>query len=312
MANTASLIYKEISLLIIYSLIASSVLLPTDFSHAQTRSVVGIDHPNKVVILTFGDTHKSQFIKAKPILDKYGFKGSFFITCLWAGSSKSHMTWQDILALQKDGQDIESKAMTHRKMTQLSSNDLNYELAGSKKCLADHGINATVIATIHGVGGNNGTLIDEIGKYYDLAVNGFGKLMSLHCTGYGEYSNQTDCRTYFSNGIPTFVNRYSLREWSHNNIDQANFHNDSKTFGMFVDEVNIQDKYNKVNGPISVVPIVAYHSIDTNKTRDSTDATLFDREMKYLHDNGFKVLTINDLGYDTKNNFLYIKPSVAL
>jgi hypothetical protein len=25
----------------------------------------------------------------------------------------------------------------------------------------------------------------------------------------------------------------------------------------------------------------------------------------------FKVLTVNDLGYDTKNNFLYIKPSVA-
>jgi peptidoglycan/xylan/chitin deacetylase (PgdA/CDA1 family) len=96
MANTASLIYKEISLLIFYSLIASSVLLPTDFSHAQTRSVVGIAHHNKVVILTFGDTHKSQFIKAKPILDKYGFKGSFFITCLWVGSSKSDLTWQDI------------------------------------------------------------------------------------------------------------------------------------------------------------------------------------------------------------------------
>jgi hypothetical protein len=35
------------------------------------------------------------------------------------------------------------------------------------------------------------------------------------------------------------------------------------------------------------------------------------REMKYLHDNRFKVLTVNDLWYDTKNNFLYIKPSVA-
>ena len=33
--------------------------------------------------------------------------------------------------------------------------------------------------------------------------------------------------------------------------------------------------------------------------------------MKYLHDNGFKVLTVNDLGYDAKDNFLYIKPSVA-
>ena len=315
MANISSLIYKKISLFIIYSLIASSVILPTDFSHAQTRSVVGISHPSKVAILTFGDTLKSQFTNAKPILDKYGFKGSFFITCLSVGSSKSDLTWQDISALQKDGQDIESKAMTHRMMTQLSPSDLNYEIAGSKQCLANHGINATAIATIHGIGRTNGTVIDEIGKYYDLAVNGFGKLMPLHCTGYDdymiEYSNQTNCRTYFSNGTLTDVNRYSLREWSHNNIDQANSHDDSKTFEMFVDEVNTQDKYNMVNGPILAVPIVAYHMIDNNKAPYSTDITLFDREMKYLHDNGFKVLTVNDLGYDTKNNFLYIKPSVA-
>jgi biotin operon repressor len=315
MLNISSLIYKKISLFIIYSLIASSVLLPADFSLAQITSVVGISHPTKAVILTFGDTRESQFTNAKPILDKYGFKGSFFITCLWVGSAKSDLTWQDISALQKDGQDIESKTMTHRMMTQLSPSDLNYEIAGSKKCLADHGINATVFATTHGNERNNGTVIDEIRKYYDLAVNGFGKLMPLHCTGYEdymiEYSNQTNCRTHFSNGSLTFVNRYSLREWSHNNVDQANSHNDATTFEMFVHEVNIQDKYNKLNGSILAVPIVAYHRIDNNKTADSTDVTLFDREMKYLHDNGFEVLTINDLGYDTKNNFLYIKPFVT-
>jgi peptidoglycan/xylan/chitin deacetylase (PgdA/CDA1 family) len=77
MAN--NLILKEISLFIIYTLIASSVLLPADFSHAQSRSVVGISHPSKVVILTFGDTLKSQFTNAKSILDKYGFKGSFLL-----------------------------------------------------------------------------------------------------------------------------------------------------------------------------------------------------------------------------------------
>ena len=142
-------------------------------------------------------------------------------------------------------------------MTHLSPSDLNHEIAGSKKCLADHGINATAFATTHGIGRDNGTLIDEIGRYYDLAVNGFGKLMLLHCTGNGKNSNQTNCRTYFSNGTLTDVNRYSLREWSHNSIDQANSHNDLKTFEMFVDEVNIQDKYNKVNGPILAVPIVA-------------------------------------------------------
>ena len=108
-----------------------------------------MSYPNKVVVLTFGDIHKSQFTNAKPILYKYGFKGSFFVTCLWVGSSKSRLTWQDISALQKDGQDMESKAMTPRSMTHLSPNDLNYEIAGSKKCLADHGINATAIATSH-------------------------------------------------------------------------------------------------------------------------------------------------------------------
>jgi hypothetical protein len=310
MTNIYSSIYTRIrTLFIICVLLASSVFLPPVFSNAQTTSLAGTPHPNKAVILTFGDTIKSQFTNVKPILDKYGFKGSFFITCLWVGSDKARMTWQDISTLQKDGQNIESKTMTHRRMTHLSPSDLNYEIAGSKKCLADHGINATVFATTHGDERNNVTIINEISKYYDLAVNGFGTLTFLHCTGYIKFSSQTDCRTYFSNGTLTFTNSYSLREWSHNNIDKANAFNDSKIFDTFVNEVNTQEKYNKVNGPILAVPIIGYHSIDNNKTRDSTDVSLFDQEMKYLHDNGFRVLPVGELGYDTKNNVLYIKSS---
>ena len=98
--------------------------------------------------------------------------------------------------------------MTHRRMTHLSPNDLNYEIAGSRKCLADHGINAIAIATTHGKGKINETITDEISKYCGFAVDGFGKLMFLHCNGYAKYSSQTDCRTYFSNGTLTFVNSY--------------------------------------------------------------------------------------------------------
>ncbi len=74
-----------------------------------------------------------------------------------------------------------------------------------------------------------------------------------------------------------------------------------------VNEVNSQEKYNKSNVPILAVPIIGYHSINNNKTSDSTDIGLFAQEMKYLHDNAFRVLTLNDLGYDTKNNLFYIK-----
>src|ERR1051326_4799881 len=36
---------------------------------------------NKVAIITFGDAWKSEYTTAKPILDKYGFKASYFIPC---------------------------------------------------------------------------------------------------------------------------------------------------------------------------------------------------------------------------------------
>jgi hypothetical protein len=297
-------------------LIAGCIFLPSILSNAQTSNITTNftkSQFNKVVIFTFGDSHKSQVTNAMPILDKYGFKGNFFITCLWVGShiyGLPRLTWQDISALQKDGQIIGSKTMTHRGMTHLSQSELNYEVAGSKGCLADHGINATAFATTHGNERKNATIINEIAKNYDVAVNGFGSLMFLHCNGYSRFSSQTDCRTYFDNGSLTFVNRYSIREWSHNNIDKATFHNDSKIFDIFVNEVNSQENYNKPNGPILAVPIVAYHSIDNNKTTDSTDIGLFAQEMKYLHDNGFRVLTLNDLAYDTKNNVFYIKPNL--
>src|ERR687883_2132277 len=74
----------------------------------------------------------------------------------------------------------------------------------------------------------------------------------------------------------------------------------------FVELVDSQINFNK-NGIINAVPIIGYHDIDNNKTITSTDVSLFDTEMKYLHDNGFKVLTMSDLGYDEKTNYLYIK-----
>ena len=54
------------------------------------------------------------------------------------------------------------------------------------------------------------------------------------------------------------------------------------------------------------IPIIGYHFIG-NSTSYDTSIELFDREMKYLHDNGFKVLTLTDLGYNDKEHYFYIK-----
>src|SRR5205085_7872265 len=153
---------------------------------------------------------------------------------------------------------------------------------------------------------DNATVVNANSKYYDFAINGFSNLMFLHCDRWKIASpNQTDCRTFYDNGSLTYANRYVVREWSHNHSDQAYLNNNTKIFQIFVQAVNNQTAYNE-NGTIDAVPILAYHIIGKT-TPDSTDLALFAQEMKYLHDNGFKVIRVSDLGYDEKTKDLYIK-----
>jgi hypothetical protein len=112
-------------------------------------------------------------------------------------------------------------------------------------------------------------------------------------------------RLIVEHGTLTFANRYSIREWSHNAVDRKYNYNDASIFQRFV-QVNSQQVYNK-NGAIDAIPIIAYHDIDEEKAIDSTDTNLFDQEMKYLHDNGFRVIPISVIGYNENTKYMYIK-----
>ena len=154
---------------------------------------------NKVVILNFYDDDISQFTNAKPILDKYGFKGTFFIVCNWANSdNKSRMTWQEINQLYREGYDIESHSMTHKRLNKFSENALDYEVGQSKQCIYNHiGSMPTVFSPPHSMGWNNATVINTIAKHYDLSIGGFVTgPMFLRCDG---WKQQTDCRTFSDN-----------------------------------------------------------------------------------------------------------------
>lgn len=279
---------------------------------------------NKFVIITFGDISKSQYTNAKPILDKYGFKASFFVTCNWVGnnlSSEPRMTWDQIQQLYHEGHDVESKTMSHPDLNKIKSiSGLEYEIGNSKKCLQDHNIsNVTIFAPPHG-NVHNSTIINIISKYYDFADNGFGNLMFLHCNdNQSQYKNkyymtmdspkQKDCRTYDDNGLLTNTNRYSIKEWSHNYLDSKFNHNNTEIFNDFINEINSQKKYNM--NDVLAIPIIAYHKIDNSKDSSSTNVALFESEIKYLHDNGFKVIKMSQLGYDEKNNVFYILNNIS-
>jgi peptidoglycan/xylan/chitin deacetylase (PgdA/CDA1 family) len=292
----------------------------------------------KAVIIIFDRGYKSQFTNAKPILDKYGFKASFFIICsfvegegyykLTKGEEKLHdfnnaMSWDQIGQMHKEGHDIESHGMEHRDLRKLSSQDLEYEISKSKECLVDHGLKPTYFQYPSNKGVKNSTVLNMVSKYFDFGLADHSRLMFLGCDGwqYGfktiSYKYQKDCNPFSINDTHTHTNKYAIKEWSHDryhtklNNKYPNLlpHGDNISdllFNEFVNVTETQKQYNDKAGKIVAIPIIGYHTIGNSSVYDTSEE-LFDKEMNYLHTNGFKVLKLTDLGYNEKESRFYIR-----
>ena len=311
----------RIQALLVFVVALFTVTLTAFFLPAISYSQLSSTQPSnniantKVVILSFDDNRKGDFTYtyAKPILDKYGFKATFFIIC-GKTVDKGAMNWQDIAAMQRDGMDIESHTMTHKHLNHLSANALNFEIAGSKQCLASHGYNITSFAYPYDEGADNVTVVNTVAKYYDLARTGSEPLMFLHCNGFKNHP-QTDCRTYLPDGKLTYANRYAIRSLSFDRYEIKDLFNNASIFSDFVTILNSQSNYNKANGITSLsgivnnaaVPLITFHNVrPVNNVPYTTNVGVFAELMKYLHDNGYKVLDMANLRYDTKGNTLHI------
>src|SRR5918911_2799996 len=335
---------------------SSSTTDNSDMNNAQatiSSTSNNINNEDKYVIINFDDSHQSDYTYAKPILDKYGFKATFFEVCNWVEAgyhdNDISVTWQQIAALQQDGMDIEAHTMNHPNLNHLSSqSDLDYEIGQSKQCLEDHGFNPIIFAYPNGDGSDNPEVVNTVAKYYDLArtaeSDSKSALTFLNCDSGGgsnvdneqQQQQKTYCATYLSDGELAPENRYSISSWAHKHIDEgcsangndassSSSSSDSDTckkfryeydnaqmFVKFVTAINSEYSYNN-DGVTRAIPIIVYHTLvnypdlsDSNRPIDTT-LNLFDAEMKYLHDNGFKVITLSDLGYDENTKSMYIK-----
>jgi peptidoglycan/xylan/chitin deacetylase (PgdA/CDA1 family) len=278
----------------------------------------GTKSANKIAILNFDDGWKNHYQYVKPILDRYNIKATFYIVCNYVDGDNNNpegkrMNWNQILDLQKDGMEIGSHTMNHINLEGLPNKEIDYEIGQSKQCLKSHGINASTFAYPFSSGTDNEYIINTIAKYYDLGRSGGDTLMFLHCDGWKDKSPQKDCRTTDEDGKINYVTRYSLLRWAHQNDRGAT---DDDILNNFIQFVNSQTAYNPIKADtpggtenILAVPIIVYHNIDPSSSEGklTTNVGLFEREMRYLHDNGFKTVTMADIGYNQSSNYLYIK-----
>jgi len=90
--------------------------------------------PERAVVLTFDDGHASHVELAAPLLVRYKFSGTFFVTTGHIGKP-GFLSWDQLKRLRFLGMEIGSHGVTHRPLTALSPDELDREVAGSRDTL---------------------------------------------------------------------------------------------------------------------------------------------------------------------------------
>lgn len=84
-----------------------------------SAAAAGEPVPEKLVVLTFDDSVKSHFTVVRPILKKYGFGATFFVTegFDFKTNKRHYMTWDEIAHLHRDGFEIGNHTRDHMVLT---------------------------------------------------------------------------------------------------------------------------------------------------------------------------------------------------
>jgi peptidoglycan/xylan/chitin deacetylase (PgdA/CDA1 family) len=150
-------------------LISANSLQVTTVAELCCRPLVG-----NALALTFDDGHISNHQTALPMLKRFGFKATFFITAGRIGLGDT-MNWREIRDLHTNGMEIGSHTLTHRPPAKLDDEELRYELVESRRILED-GLGASVTSVSSPTGFHNGRFCEiakEVG-YHAVCIGRIG------------------------------------------------------------------------------------------------------------------------------------------
>ena len=98
--------------------------------------------PNKVVVLTFDDSKASHYTVVRPLLKKYGFGATFFITegFTFQTNKEDYLTWEQIAELHRDGFEIGNHTRDHMALEKGNLPRLREQVEAINAQCAAHGI----------------------------------------------------------------------------------------------------------------------------------------------------------------------------
>jgi peptidoglycan/xylan/chitin deacetylase (PgdA/CDA1 family) len=100
---------------------------------------VGDPLPVNPIILTFDDGYADQYENAFPILQRYGFVGTFFVLVGPADvASPRYLTWNMIAEMSAAGQDIQAHGRDHVDMRRRGGEFLFFQIVGARQAIEAH------------------------------------------------------------------------------------------------------------------------------------------------------------------------------
>ena len=234
--------------------------------------------PDKLVVLTFDDASKSHFTVARPLLKKYGFGATFFVTegFDFATNKRDYMTWQEIARVHRDGFEVGNHTRDHQAVTGKTVADLGGQVRALNARCKQHGIPVPVSFAYPGNAIHRDSLATLKGLGIKFARRG-GSPEHPYKEGRGfAYEPGLDHPLLVPSagdarpgwGLEDF--KRAVGQARHGKIAVLQFHG---------------------------VPDTAHDWVTTTRQQ-------FEGYLKYLADNGYKVIALRDLAR-------YVDPSVA-
>jgi len=135
-----------------------------------------------IISLTFDDSDEDQFTNAFPILQQYGYTGTFFTITGYIGVNSGYMTLPQLQALYAAGNEIAAHTVLHENLLNVNTGEATREICDSRDTLLNWGFPVTGFAYPYGAfNSTTESIVQQCG--FDYARSDFSLQSPAGCTG---------------------------------------------------------------------------------------------------------------------------------